>query len=432
MSDMLLFLEYRISMVFLLAYMLTFLELEYSRIRSILMAMLCFIITGIMEWAIFFGSCPSWMNTSILVLEILTVQITAWLLSSYRDMRAIFTGITAATYVLPGNVLYMGLLSFERGKEAWWLLLVPTGIHFAILWITAYILRDRYLREMENKSRLWNELWIVPAFFYGITYMLTMWTDSFFRTWQNWVAIFMILILMDIIYIFTIRLVSKLHDEEEMRSGRKLLEVYAESLRQQTSSLKKMEEDFRYMRHDNKYRYQLIRNCLENGQPEQIKEILDQTEEEFQRVTEKKFCNNVVLNGAIAVYEGKAREQNIMFQCQARLPEQLEQLNEFEFATVVMNLLDNAVRAAAQIPEEQFRQVWIKIHPVKSQIFLEVSNTFAGNHKISRVTGFPLSDQGEGHGLGMRSVQAYANKNQALFKYSIENGKFCVQLLTQI
>lgn len=302
-----------------------------------------------------------------------------------------------------------------------------------ILAITVKLLRDKYLREMESKSKLWNELWIVPAFFYGITYMLTMFSSDFFDNWQNWAAIFMILILMDVIYIFIICMVSNLHDEEEMQTGRELLEVYAEGLRGQTAELTKMEEKFRVMRHDNKYRYQLIRNCLEEGKIDQIREIVDQTQGEFQAITKKRFCNNVVVDGSIAVYQHRAEEQQIKFECQAKMPELFEKLNEFEFATVVMNLLDNAVRAASKVTEPEKRLVSVKIQPVKSQILLEVSNTFAGETRISKITGLPLTDRGtEEHGFGMRSVQAYAAKNHGMFQYSIENERFCVRLLAEI
>ncbi len=79
------------------------------------------------------------------------------------------------------------------------------------------------------------------------------------------------------------------------------------------------------------------------------------------------------------------------------------------------------------------RKVWLRIKPVKSQILLEVSNTFEGETcKISKITGLPISERGAGHGFGMKSVRAYVNKYHGIFQYSVENQKFCVRLLTEI
>lgn len=197
------FLEYRISMVFMLIYMLTFLSLKYSRRKTALITAGSFLLTSLIENITMLGEFPTELNMFLLVLEIIIVQLTAVVLSSYRDMRSVFTGITSATYVLPGNILYMGMVALYKTDPPFWLLVLPAGVHLLILLVTVHLLRDKYLEEMEKSSCLWNELWIVPAFFYAITYMLTMWSDSFFKKWQNWVAIFLILILMDIIFIFT-------------------------------------------------------------------------------------------------------------------------------------------------------------------------------------------------------------------------------------
>lgn len=430
---MMMFLEYRVSMVFMLIYMLAFLSLKYSVIKTTLIAAGSFLLTDIIEATTMLGDFPTELNMFLLIIEIIIVQLTAVWLSSYRDMRSVFTGITASTYVLPGNILYMGVAALYKTDPPFWLLLLPIGVHMIILLVTVHLLRDKYLEEMEKSSRLWNELWIVPAFFYAITYMLTMWSDSFFKKWQNWAAIFLILILMDVIFIFIIRMISALHDEEEIKNGRELLEIYASGLEGQTEELKKMEEQFRILRHDNKYRYQMIRNCLNEGKLDQIQKLLDQTDEEFQAVTRRKFCKDVVVDGAVGVYYERAKEYQIEFKADIQMPVKTEKLNEFEFATVVMNLLDNAVRSAARVENQKERQVLIKIKPVKSQILLEVSNTFVENsYKISKVTGLPLSDRGTEHGFGMKSIKAYAEKHHGLFQYSVENGKFCVRLITEV
>ena len=433
MNDMMMFLEYRISMLFMLSYMWAFLSLKYNRLKSILVTAGSLFITDMIERMLLLEDLSAEYRVFLLLLEIVAVQMTAVILSSYRDMRAVFTGITASTYVLPGNILYMGIAAFFGSKVPVWLLAVPAGVHLLILILMICLLRKKYLEEMEKSSRLWNELWVIPAMFYAITYMLTMWSDSFFAKWQNWAAIFMLLILMEMIFVFIIRMISGIHDEEELRNGREILEIYAAGLEGQTEELRNMEENFRILRHDNKYRYQTIRNCLDAGELDKVKELLDQTEADFRTVSKRRFCSSIVIDGAVAVYYDRAEAQNVEFQAEIQMPEKTDKLNEFEFATVIMNLLDNAIRSAARLPEKNKRKVSIRIRPVKSQLLLEVGNTFEGGTcKISKVTGLPVSDRGAEHGFGMKSIKAYADKYHAVFQYSVENGKFCVRLLTEI
>ena len=175
----------------------------------------------------------------------------------------------------------------------------------------------------------------------------------------------------------------------------------------------------------------MIRNCLNEGKTDQIQKLLDQTDEEFQSVMRRRFCKDVVIDGAVSVYYERAKEQQVEFKTDIKMPVKTEKFNEFEFATVVMNLLDNAVRSAACVKDQKDRQVLIKIKPAKAQILLEVRNTFVENsYKISKVTGLPLSERGTEHGFGMKSIKAYADKYHGLFQYSVEDGKFCVRLIT--
>ena len=80
-------------------------------------------LTDIIEAITMLEDFPRELNMFLLILEIIIVQLTAVWLSSYRDMRSVFTGITASTYVLPGNILYMGVSALYKTDPPFWLFL---------------------------------------------------------------------------------------------------------------------------------------------------------------------------------------------------------------------------------------------------------------------------------------------------------------------
>lgn len=424
------FAEYRLSMVFLLAFQLLFLPLRYKKGVSLMICTASFGISGIMEYFIFFVDISMGCELSLTVLEIIVVQATAFMLCRYRDARALFTGISSAAYVLPGNVFFMGLTAVWGG--ACWILFAAGLFHLMLLFIIIVFMRRHYLGEMESYSGSWSLLCLIPALFYAVTYTLTCWPNSIYKTKEIWLGIFLILLLMEATYVLMIKLISRQRIENDLERSNEFLETYALGLRREAEVLRSSEEKMQLLRHDSRHVYRIIRVYLEEGKTEQIKDLLDQMDTELQSFSKKRFCENITVNGILSGSDAKARKEKVEFICQADVPKKLESINEFELATVISNLLDNAIYAAKQVEEQGERKVVMRIFPVKGQLVLEITNTFVKPCEFSSVTGLPLSTKGKGHGYGMRSVQAFANKHRAIFRYSVEDGRFCVRLLTNL
>ena len=124
-----------------------------------------------------------------------------------------------------------------------------------------------------------------------------------------------------------------------------------------------------------------------------------------------------------------AQRENVRYKCQADVPKELENTNEFVLAVVLSNLVENAINAASKAEGE--RWVSVQLLPVKGQLRLEVRNTYAGEIVVSPQTGLPQTTKGEGHGFGLQSVQALCERYKAVFHYATEDGHvFRVTLLT--
>ena len=97
--------------------------------------------------------------------------------------------------------------------------------------------------------------------------------------------------------------------------------------------------------------------------------------------------------------------------------------------TVISNLLENAVLAAAQVMPIQKRHVKISVHMIKDQIIVEIDNTFDGILTIDEKTGLPFAVPEDGHGYGMKSVQTFSTKHDAIFDFSSKDHKAIMRLL---
>ena len=429
-ENMMLFLHYRICNVFFLAFVLLFLRLRYGKIKTALISVGCWLMTGVTEYAIFFGDISDAAILCLNVIGICTVQGATMLMSRYRDMRAVFTGFSAGSYVLPGSVLYTGLVSMVGTSP--WLLIPPILVNLAIMAATVAVTREAYLREMESNYMNWKRLCIYPACFYLIIYALINASPQIYDNLQFWVGVFFLLILKEATYALIFNMFFRQGYESELQQNIRVLETYAAGLKREAELLKKSEEKLRILRHDRRHIVNMIRSLLDEGKTEEIRLLLDQTENQGKPAAVASYCGNTVINTILADGKSRAEKAKVAFECRADVPEKLKAINEFELATVIMNLIENAVCAASEVSVPEERKVCVQIHPVKNQLFLEIANGFEGICQISETTGLPISKKGEGHGIGLQSVKAYADKWKAFFRYSVEDGRFCVRLLTNM
>lgn len=105
------------------------------------------------------------------------------------------------------------------------------------------------------------------------------------------------------------------------------------------------------------------------------------------------------------------------------LPDELP-VDALELSIVFANALENAIRAVVKLPPDQ-RRIICKSVPTP-RFMMEITNPYAGKVAFDR-EGLPVSDK-PGHGIGTRSIVAFAEKYDALCRFQAEDGWFKVQL----
>lgn len=422
------FIKYRISMIFLLLFMYIFLPLRYKKNITIIILILSFVLSGLIDYYQFIILASESYSLTMSILSILIVQGTNLLLSYYRDFRALFTGITAVAYILVGNVI--SLIVLVHTHNYFYSFLTQNTIHITLITIATVFFKKRYHFELENRKRGWSSLCLIPSLFYTTVYSLVIWPGNIKNTPTNSLAIIFTLSVTGVSYIILGRLFYHQRKNDILERNNEFLETYSASLHREIELTKLAEEKAAILRHDIRHTNNLIISYLKTNQTKKIYELLDQVNHTLNETKPKKYCENIVINSIITSSILKAKEKQIDFDIIIDVPQNLNRINEFELATVLSNLLENAINATTKLPLQESR-IWLKLYPIKNQLLLDISNTFDGNCKISPITGLPVSKNGEGHGYGMRSVRAYAEKWDAVFEYSIDaNNIFHLKILT--
>ncbi len=421
------FLSNRISFAFIMLYLLLFLELRYNWLMSALTVVFAYLsefLLGYMCYFTDFGKSHQMFFTAV---SILLIQGVAFLLDSYRDFRTVFTAVSGSSFIVLGTAL--GTVTFLYTRDAAIGLAVVALVQCLIMAGLVLAVRKPYLETMKQPGRYWKVLWIIPSAFFAINYSAQTWPSDLIETPSNAFTCIVSSLTMMICYAMLFQLFDMWRKEQKLAEDNRFLDAYAQGLRHEMETVRMAEERTAYWRHDMRHMFRLLAAFAREGESEKCLELLRDMDERIVETRAVHYCDNVTLNGVLSGCAAIAQRENVKYTCQADAPAQLCQTNEFALAAVLSNLVENAINAASKAEGEH----WVSVHilPVKGQLRLEVRNTYAGEITISPQTGLPQTTQGEKHGFGLQSVQAFCERYKAVFHYTTEaDHVFRVTLLT--
>lgn len=421
------FWQFVISTFFLYAFLFHFLPLRYSKRITAIFCMISFWLLGALGyWGIFFPQAKE-KGVIITLLQVIVFQGTALIFCKYRDCRALFVGMTSSVFVMVGDLLATEIDVYSGNKAAG--LIIQVIVDFLLLLLLIRVMKDEWEKEMELRPKGWGRFCVLPMLLYVISYYLSQWPINLYENPLNGIPILLLLLLVVYCYILVMEMLSADRKERNMQRSNNFLEMYAKGLQREMQITNQKEAEMRIYRHDTRHTYRLMEAYLEAGQTKQLKEFLEQLNGQIDEIKSSRYCENIAVNGIITMLTKKTDQEQVAFTCQTDIPAKLNGINEYEFATVISNLLENAIEAAAKVPEVEKRKVSIRVFPFKAQYMLEVRNTYSGSIELSKETGLPISHGGQLHGYGLQSVQAYVDKSGAIMNLSYTEDEFCVQLL---
>ncbi len=196
--------------------------------------------------------------------------------------------------------------------------------------------------------------------------------------------------------------------EDQLAALNDYEKMLGESQRETAALVGKIRED-----------YGQISDRLAAGDAEGAIQLIRDREDRLSATKVQAYSPYPILNAALSVYIGRAEALGIPVQCSVSLPTKL-MVSENDLSVVVSNLLENAIEATMQEPEEA-RALSIGIRHRAKAVVLEIINP-STKRLVLDEDGLPVTSQ-KGHGLGMASLAAFMEKYKAYSDFTQENGQ---------
>lgn len=428
------FLEYRISDIFLMIFVCLFTKMKMNRFLTGVALALGFIVSTILDDFLFLMPILTGKILIVFLLKVIVIQGTVFLISAYRDGRTLFVGFTAVVYTLLGNVaceaVFFGLKTyFILGLAAQ----VVTDI--VVLLFMCIFVRKIFVKEINRGENIRE--WLLFSIFPGLGYLavmsLAVWPVSVERTPEAAVSEVIVIAVIYSTYAVIARSFQTRQRSEALRHSNDILEMYSRHLKQEADEMEKKNREVAIIRHDIKHDYGMILSFLEEEEYDKIEELIKKKVSDLEKTKLRQYCSNRTVDGILSRWKRQADRYNVGFEVTADIGKVFNDTEfEYEFAATLSNLLENAIDATSVVTDRE-RVVQVVVRCTDKKVGVVITNPYLdGTVNRDLETTRLISAKGEGHGYGTQSVRSFCDKHNANLGSKFENGMAEIRMVFSV
>lgn len=211
---------------------------------------------------------------------------------------------------------------------------------------------------------------------------------------------------------------------QHIQAERDYLQLAAKNMARELSLMEEVSTQNRYAAHDRRHFNNVLLELLEGGKAEEAVALLRCQNQAVPRPN-RVYCENAAVNAAVSHYAGLAEQEGISTAIALDIPAEPE-VDSLALSMVISNLMENALQACRKLPKSTLPYLHFTCRNV-GRLLLEMENPCAEDVKLDS-EGLPTARESE-HGIGSKSVLAFAKMNDGELLYKVENGVFRVQLI---
>ncbi len=279
--------------------------------------------------------------------------------------------------------------------------------------------------------RLFERMFVDSRFVDWALYSFGM-TFSFFlivsiRWWEVGAGLYTALMLF-IVWSFGVLCFTMINTHEKAAQARyaEALLLQMKSMQEQTDAEKKHRNDMAILRHDMRHEMGVVMELFRTGKGQEAEAVYASWQSSLAGAVPKAICAEPMLNAVFGRFEPRAAEKDIPLYITSNIPAEIP-IDTIKLSVVVSNALENALAAAERVSEPGRRAVRLKLIQSGNKIGLEVINPCAEPVEFDKA-GLPVARMA-GHGIGVRSIAAFARENGYLLNFSYMDGKFTMRLV---
>ena len=194
-----------------------------------------------------------------------------------------------------------------------------------------------------------------------------------------------------------------------------------ETERAQNEMLEEKQEELLDMRSDFEARLAQIREKLKQGEEEAAKREMDALQQSLDGTRPAACCQNTIVNAVLSEKEKEFRSLDIETEIQLLIPRGLK-LDPLHLCSLFSNLLDNALEALAELPEEE-RKLELKAEMKGAYLFVKSRNTASGSHALRK--------RRKGRGYGTQILQDLAKNYEGTYHADYEKGWYTAVVMVK-
>lgn len=213
--------------------------------------------------------------------------------------------------------------------------------------------------------------------------------------------------------------------QSKIRSVRDLneMKLHSSLMAQSLTHAEKTNEALAIMRHDEVFHLRTLGQYISED-VDKAREYVDSLTQTLAQIPTMRFTKNRLVNSILSAQFISASEQEVELITKVNIAEELA-LSSHDITTVLMNLLDNAVTAAAKTDSKKVKPlVSVNLEQDADMLYITISNSLPEDfdkQNLYNIAFGAIRSSAEAHGWGIRSVKNILSNYGAELGYQIDD-----------
>lgn len=210
-----------------------------------------------------------------------------------------------------------------------------------------------------------------------------------------------------------------------------LLERSIDAQREHNEMMLQHEREVRRLRHDMRHHYTAIRDMVKAKQYDELSQYVSTLDTTAIEAPSEAYCENPIANSMCAHYKALADERGYDFDTKLDIPANMPHLSDGDLCVIIGNLLENALEACDKV-KTGTPKIIFRSHRQGPLLFMTLDNSLGEQPGRKSGGGFATSKKESGHGIGLRSILAVAEKYNGEAAFEVSDGMFRSNLYLEI
>ena len=421
---MLIALNYLTVLIYGVLIMAFFLDININR-KNILFMSVYIVFSGLLQLVLYFAFGWEFVEKSYPFVIHLPLLIFFCVFYKKSFVSVLFVLFTAYVFTSPRKWVGDVAASFVNND--------PTvSIIFQILFSVIFLvviykfLRPYMNRILEYSGAQISLLTVMPALFYLLTYVTTVFTEALFRSNILVVGLFGVG-LNFCFYSFLIAYFNEMKKSFESHTEQAILQMQIDATAMQIEDYKSSQIQATIYRHDLRHHLHYLSTCIAENHLEEAQAYIAKINSDVEAAQVVQYCENTTVNLLLSAYAAQAKNNDIVIEIRSYVPAEIS-VHPTDICVILGNGIENAIHACRKIEDVSCRSITVICRHENKKLMIEICNTFFGEIRFE--SGIPVSSE-ENHGLGVKSIVAAVQKYHGLYSFTAENSIFTMRVILQ-